>query len=733
MNNYEQFLATKAITVQETGFEPDQLAKHLFDYQKAVTRWALKKGKACIFAGTGMGKTAMQLEWARQVAQHAGPVLILTPLAIAKQTEKEALRFKQAGKAVRQETDDLIQIANYENLHHFNPSSFSGIVLDESSILKSFTGKIRTEIIEKFQATPYKLACTATPAPNDIEEIGNHAEFIGVMRRVEMLAMFFNHDGGDTGKWRLKGHAQEHFWKWMCQWAMMFTKPSDIGFSDKGFELPELRYHEIKLQSEIKMDGMLFAVAPDLTQKREIRKQTLENRVNECVKIAKKEKGSVLVWCDYNDESTMLSERIKGAKEVTGSMTNDQKEQVMTEFSDGDLRVLVSKSSICGFGMNWQHCNKMIFAGLSDSWEQFYQAVRRCWRFGQKEAVDVYIVTDGMDSTVANIRRKEDQALTMQREMIKHMEKEMKKELTGTTSEKSVYKRAKEEKELYTMHLGDCVEVSRELESESIDFSIFSPPFASLYTYSNSERDMGNSRNDKEFYRHFVFLIRELFRTLKTGRAIAVHCMDMPLMKGRDGEIGMKDFPGKIIRSFERAGFVFDGRITIWKNPVVEMQRTKSIRLLHKQLKKDSAISGPSAPDYLLKFKKPGVNPNPITHTNESFPVDLWQKIASPVWMDINQSKTLQYMSARDQQDEKHICPLQLDVIERALMLWSKPGDVVLSPFAGIGSEGYQALKMGRKFIGIELKESYWNLAVKNLGQAIFELSQETLFSEATA
>ena len=307
MNDYEQFLATKAITVQETGFEPDKLAKHLFDYQKAVTSWALKKGKACIFAGTGMGKTAMQLEWARQVAQHAGPVLILTPLAIAKQTEKEALRFKQAGKAVRQETDDMIQIANYENLHHFNPASFSGIVLDESSILKSFTGKIRTEIIEKFQATPYKLACTATPAPNDIEEIGNHAEFIGVMRRVEMLAMFFNHDGGDTGKWRLKGHAQEHFWKWMCQWAMMFTKPSDIGFSDKGFELPELRYHEIKLQSEIKMDGMLFAVAPDLTQKREIRKQTLENRVNECVKIAKKEKGPVLVWCDYNDESTALS------------------------------------------------------------------------------------------------------------------------------------------------------------------------------------------------------------------------------------------------------------------------------------------------------------------------------------------------------------------------------------------------------------------------------------------
>lgn len=732
MSGYDEFLNSKSIKIGASGFTPNGIGAHLFDYQKAVVTWALKKGKACIFAGTGMGKTAMQLEWARHVSDHTGGrVLILCPLAIAHQTEKEAHRFGLDAHAVRAQTQDRIQIANYENLHKFNAADFSGIVLDESSILKSFSGKIRSQIIDSFYSTPYKLACTATPAPNDIEEIGNHAEFVGVMKRVEMLATFFNHDGGDTSKWRLKGHAQDAFWKWMCQWAMMFQKPSDIGFSDDGFILPELRYHDIRLESEIKMDGMLFAVSPDLAQKREIRKQTIDARVSESVKIASKAKGPVIVWCDYNDESTALAAQIKGAKEVTGSQDSDTKEELLDAFSDGSLRVLVSKSSICGFGLNWQHCNTMIFAGLSDSWEQFYQAVRRCWRFGQKNPVDVYIVTDGMDSTIANIKRKEEQALTMQREMIRHMEQEMKKELSGTTQEKTTYERDKVQDELYTLYLGDCVEVARELPDESIDFSIFSPPFASLYTYSNSDRDMGNSRDDRQFYRHFQFLIRELERVIKPGRVCAVHCMDMPKMKGRDGEIGMKDFSGKIIRSFERCGFVYDGRITIWKNPVVEMQRTKSIRLLHKQLKKDSTVSGPSSPDYLLKFKRRGENTSPIQHTNESFSVDLWQKIASPVWMDINQSNTLQYMQARDEKDEKHICPLQLDVIERALMLWSAPGDTVLSPFAGIGSEGYQSLIMGRKFVGIELKQSYWEIAVKNMGQALHELSQQNLFPAA--
>jgi hypothetical protein len=272
--------------------------------------------------------------------------------------------------------------------------------------------------------------------------------------------------------------------------------------------------------------------------------------------------------------------------------------------------------------------------------------------------------------------------------------------------------------ENWTGHLGDCVEVVGKMESASIDFSIFSPPFASLYTYSASERDMGNCQTHEDFYQHFGFLVRELFRVMKPGRNVSFHCMNLPTSKVRDGEIGLRDFRGEMIRVFEDEGFIFHSEVCIWKDPVTAMQRTKALGLLWKQLKKDSAMSRQGIPDYLVTVRKPGVNASPIVHTPDEFPVDVWQKIASPVWMDINPSDTLQYRSARDQDDERHICPLQLEVICRALRLWSNPGDTVLSPFMGIGSEGYESLLAGRKFIGVELKESYWKQACANLAAA---------------
>lgn len=282
--------------------------------------------------------------------------------------------------------------------------------------------------------------------------------------------------------------------------------------------------------------------------------------------------------------------------------------------------------------------------------------------------------------------------------------------------------------EQFAIYHGDCCEVIKGIPDNSIHFSVFSPPFASLYTYSNSDRDMGNSKSDLEFMRHFRFLAKDLFRVMMPGRCISIHCMDLPKSKERDGVIGLKDFRGLIIRIFERAGFVFHSNVTIWKDPVTAMQRTKAIGLLHKQLKKDSCISRQGIPDYLLTMRKPGDNPERVTHTNESFPVGLWQQYASPVWMDINPSDTLQRESAREEQDERHICPLQLGVIERALMMWSNPNDIVLSPFAGIGSEGYKSLQMGRRYIGIELKKSYYEQAVKNLQRAATKKEQESLF-----
>ena len=276
-------------------------------------------------------------------------------------------------------------------------------------------------------------------------------------------------------------------------------------------------------------------------------------------------------------------------------------------------------------------------------------------------------------------------------------------------------------KKTYAMYQGDCCEVIKGLPPDSVHYSLFSPPFSSLYTYSNSERDMGNSKNDDEFFSHMSFLIKELYRVLKPGRLLSFHCMNLPLMKERDGVIGLKDFRGQLIKAFQQEGFIYHSEVCIWKNPVTEMQRTKALGLLHKQIRKDSAMCRQGIPDYVVTMRKPGENKKPISHTHENFPVDFWQKYASPVWMDIRQSNTLQRKSAREEKDERHICPLQLQVIQRCIELWTAPGDIVLDPFAGIGSTNYVALRMRRKTIGIELKESYFNQAVKNCNMALHE------------
>lgn len=288
-------------------------------------------------------------------------------------------------------------------------------------------------------------------------------------------------------------------------------------------------------------------------------------------------------------------------------------------------------------------------------------------------------------------------------------------------------------KERYALYNGDSAEVMQGLPSGSMDYSIFSPPFESLYTYSDSDRDLGNCRNEEEFYQQFDFIAKELYRIIKPGRLISVHCMDLPASLNNDGFIGLKDFPGKLIKVFEKVGFIYHSRVTIWKDPVVAMQRTKALGLLHKQIKKDSAMCRQGIADYIITLRKPGENKERISHTNETFPVEKWQQYASPVWMDINQSNTLNRKSARDERDEKHICPLQLDVIERCIELWTNEGDTVFTPFLGIGSEAYQALKMNRNAVGIELKESYFEQAVKNCENALTSPVQLSLFDEGEA
>jgi DNA modification methylase len=716
---YKYFLKTKEQKELSVGFETNDLHEMLFDYQKAIVQWALKRGRAAIFADTGMGKSMMQVSWANAVYKHTKKsVLVVAPLCVAPQTVKEASKLGIEMKYIRTpQNEHGVYITNYEMLDAFEDQIgtgfFDAIVLDESSILKHQDSKTRAKIIELCKNIPFRLSCTATPSPNDFMELGSQAEFLGLMTSMEMLAMFFTHDASETSKWRLKGHGKSKFWEWLATWSVLIKKPSDLGFSDVGYDLPALNIDHVKIEGDLVIEDT------GLKARNLAKKLTIDERVNKCAEMVNQSIGSVIVWCHRNEEAQKLKDLIPDSVEVSGSDDIDEKIDKIESFTNGTKRVMITKPKVAGFGLNWQHCNLMYFVGLSDSYEQIYQAIRRCWRFGQTKPVDVFMVAHSAEGQVLeNIKRKEEQAEEMTREMISYMREFQEKEVRQLKKEVSEYKRQFTKTDDFELHLADCCDLARELPDESIDYSIFSPPFASLYTYSNSDRDMGNSKNYDEFWVHFKFMVKELHRAMASGRNVSVHCMNLPTSKVRDGFIGIRDFRGDIIRLFQECGFVYHSEVAIWKDPVVAMQRTKALGLLWKQIKKDSSMNRQGLPDYVVTFRKLGVNKKPISHTPEEFTVDKWQHYASPVWFDIKQSNTLNGRMAREEEDERHICPLQLDLIERCLDLWSAKGDLVFSPFTGIGSEGVVSLAMGRKFIGSELKGSYYEMAKDNLKNA---------------
>ncbi len=424
-DTYEAVIASKSARVEFEGIEVTDLAQHLFPFQADLVRWALRRGRAAIFADTGLGKTAMQVEWARQVSAH-GRVLILAPLAVADQTVREAARWGVEVAYRRADTGDRITVTNYEMAEHFDPEAFAGVVLDESSILKSYTGATRNMLIERFAGTPYRLACTATPAPNDFTELGNHAEFLGALSRVEMLAEYFVHDGGSTQDWRLKGHAVVPFWEWVASWGAVLRTPAALGYDDSAYRLPPLEIIDHVLpvdHTDAHAAGALFVSdARTLNEQRAIRRATMHRRCSLIADMVNDSDEPWLVWCELNDESTLLAKLIHDAVEVQGSDTPEQKRDRMLGFTDGTHRVLVSKTSICGFGMNWQHCARMAFVGPSHSYEGTYQAVRRCWRFGQRRAVEVHVVAaENERAIVQNLRRKEADADRLAEETQRHV------------------------------------------------------------------------------------------------------------------------------------------------------------------------------------------------------------------------------------------------------------------------------------------------------------------------
>ena len=718
--NYDKFITQKNRITENFGFEPYPITAPLFDWQKHIVEWAVRKGRAALFEDCGLGKTIQQLEWASQVHRKTnGSVLILTPLAVAQQTSREASKFGMDAQ-VASSDDDIdragVWITNYEKLDHFDCSQFAGVVLDESSILKCFTGKTRKTLTAAFSSTPYRLCCTATPSPNDYTELGQHADFLGICSPAQMLATYFINDTFNTGDWRLKKHAESEFWRWLASWAACVSKPSDIGFSDEGYILPSLNMETITVEVDESNDtgDDLFRISTlsATTMHKEMR-ITAPDRADAVAEMVNRSKECWIVWCHTNHEADALIERIPDAVEVRGSDTPEHKQRALADFSNGSSRVIITKPSIAGFGLNWQHCNHVAFVGLSYSFESFYQALRRSYRFGQTKEVNAYIVQAQTEGAILrNIETKIQQHLKMQDSM-KNAAKEIRTENAETIEAKTDIETFTGDG--WTVHHGDCVRVAKEIKSESIGFSVFSPPFADLFTYSSDPQDMGNCGDMGQFMDHFDFLIHEIKRITIPGRECAVHCVDLLSSKWKHGSIQLQDFSGEIIRAFWKHGFLFHSRITIWKSPVTEMQRTKAHGLLHKTLCKDSSSSRVGVPDYLLVFRAPGESAEPVRKNKANYPVDWWQEVASPVWMTVDQGRVLNGKQAKDQSDERHICPLQLDVIERAIELWSNPGDLVYSPFTGIGSEGFGALSLGREFVGSELKKSYVEQACANL------------------
>ena len=448
--NYDDFIDSKELEDLHIGFDPDEseYPELIKDHQRVSVTWACKRGRAALFLDTGLGKTLCQLTWADQVVRHTGGiVLILAPLAVSHQTVREGDKFGiPVTIAVGEDdiSDSGIYITNYEKLAHFDASQFAGIVLDESSILKGMMGKMRRMITDSFRKTPYKLSCTATPSPNDFMELGTQSEFLGVMSQVEMLAMFFIHDGSDTSKWRLKGHGKSRFWEWLSTWSIFLQSPADLGFDGSEYDLPEIHYHSYVIDT-VPEDALFVEPAQSLMERNRARRDSVVERCKMAASIVNGLDENAMVWCHLNDESKILANHIDGSVEVTGSSKDDHKTKSLLDFCDGKIKALVSKPRIAGFGMNMQSSRHCVFVGLSDSWEAFYQAIRRQWRFGQAKDVHVHIISaDTEGAVVENIRRKDLQHKELSSAMMDHMRLLTQKSVLGMTVEKIDYVADKE-------------------------------------------------------------------------------------------------------------------------------------------------------------------------------------------------------------------------------------------------------------------------------------------------
>lgn len=956
LQDYNAFLATKAPRAEAVGFDVEESAINpmLFDWQRDIARWAIKQGRAALFMECGLGKGPIQLEWSHHCSgQTSKPALVVAPLAVARQMLKEGDKFGYWCEYVRnQEPVDLINrvvivtklfkivvcaifrkpftpwtsgyrndlpiiVTNYEMLKHFDSSRFGSLSIDESSILKNYTGATKRLIFKFREPIKYLLAPTATPAPNDHLELGNHAEFLKVMPSDEMISRYFVNDSMQAGGYRLKGHAADDFWDFVASWAVCISQPPD-----ERFVLPPLRIEERSVaidHTRAHEQGRLFIDAQlNSTSMWAEKRATIFDRCQAVADVVLSEPDEYwIVWYDMEDEAELLHGMLPGSSLVMGKHSNDVKERLLDAFSDGKTKIIITHRKIAGLGLNWQHCARMTMFGTY-SFEGVYQGLRRSWRFGQTREVVAYIITAESEyGILETLKEKQAAHAEMQAAMDRAMAR------NGLYVSASIdfnvldtYQDV-ERGRGWKLYLGDCIVwMQRLIESGcKFDFSIFSPPFALLYIYSALIQDLGNCADLDEFFKHYSFVAELLSKLMKDGSKVAIHCKDLPLYQNRDGEMGLYDFPGDLVRAHEAHGLHLVEWITIWKDPVIEMQRTKNAGLLwssafceraercrqgmadyvlvfertdtpkpinhHSPLVKsvidrcidlwsnsgeriispfihdsgeeqagliicdqkpdgytrawiketmDSLMDGRDLVTHicdarqmiplimlmseyrmvfhsrvfltdgtwLVVFRK-WVDPMPadshVTHDLEApyyrkatavkrinqdgivvetvaglpgrknpnghvyvgtdgprqydsdrdYSIQVWQRYASPVWYDldglpkshksawmkINQTNVLNAKIARDNQDEKHICPLQLDLIAKCLEEYTRPGDMVFSPFAGVGSEGYESIKAGRQFVGIELKQSYWKQGVKFLQEAEQMAGQIDMFQWA--
>ena len=638
------------------------------------------------------------------------------------QTKKEAEKF---GIDM-----DSFDITNYEQLSKIDCSVYSGVVLDESSILKNYNGSTKQLILDTFKNHKYKLACTATPSPNYHIELGNHAEFLNVMTSKEMVSIFFINDAFNKdhtiSKWRLKKHSTKDFWNWVSSWSLMLSNPSDIGFLGDGYILPELLMNELQVDVEKQSNGKLFNdIKVSATDFYKELKVTQKDRVKAVAEILNNSNESFIVWIKSNEEEKELLSLVPDAVSVNGSDKPELKEKRLLGFANNEFRILVTKTKIAQFGLNYQHCKNQIFLSFDFSFEGLYQAIRRSWRFGQKNNVNVTLVTvETMGNVIEAIKEKQVKFENMQKEMQRAMN-ESNGDIYATDENFRT-----EKGNNWTLVNGDSTQYIKTLKDNSVDYTFFSPPFSDLYMYSSDVRDLSNNSSYSEFFKHFEYMIPELLRITKEGRLLSMHCTQLSKSKGRDGKLEIIDFRGDLIRAMQKYGWTFHAEVVIWKDPKIIAQRTKNMQLLHATTKKDSTVNRMGFPDYLLTFKKDGVNETPVNHDKNGLDFKYWCKIAEPIWLEgeIDASDVLSIREAKAEHDEKHMTPTQKEPIKRLLELYTNPNDLVFSPFNGIGTEGYVSIENGRRYLGCELKESYFDLSLINLNNAELKKNQTSLF-----